>query len=195
MQRSGAPNHRRPKSSTHPSRALTHLYRHARCLDYTRLPTGNPSDADAADATLRGGRMRTIRLCLTLVLLFSATVANVSAQSFQGGLRGTVKDAGGVVPGVAVMLINEETDVTRDTVTNAAGEYSFPAVDPGSYRMLAVITGYSSFERKGILINTQQFVALDITLQLGAIEETITVTGEAPLIDTTTASTGSIFDA
>jgi len=139
--------------------------------------------------------MRTIRLYLTLAFLFSATVANVSAQSFQGGLRGAVKDAAGVVPGVAVMLINEETDVTRDTVTNAAGEYSFPAVDPGSYRVLAVITGYSSFERKGILINTQQFVALDITLQLGAIEETITVTGEAPFIDTTTASTGSIFDA
>src|ERR671923_189673 len=116
-------------------------------------------------ANVSGGRMRGISWRMTLVFVLgviAATVVNAGAQSFQGGLRGTVKDAGGVVPGAAVMLINDQTDVTRDTVTNGAGEYAFPAVDPGTYRLLAVLSGYRSFERKGIVIGTQQFVAVDI---------------------------------
>ncbi|OLC76921.1 MAG: hypothetical protein AUH72_18300 [Acidobacteria bacterium 13_1_40CM_4_65_8] len=132
---------------------------------------------------------------MTLTLAMAATVVDVHAQSFQGGLRGTIKDSGGVIRGVAVMLINERTDVSRDTASNAIGEYAFPAVDPGTYRILAVIPGYRSFERKAVRINTQQFATLDITLEIGAVEETITVIGESPFIDTTNASTGSIIDA
>src|SRR2546425_11292411 len=144
---------------------------------------------------LQEGRMRMIRWCVTLTLALAATVVDVHAQSFQGGLRGTIKDSGGVIRGVAVMLINERTDVSRDTASNAIGEDAFPAGDPGTYRILAVIPGYRSFERKAVRINTQQFATLDITLEIGAVEETITVIGESPFIDTTNASTGSIIDA
>ena len=61
------------------------------------------------------------------------TAGMVSAQSFQGGVRGSVKDAQGVIPGVTVTLTNEANGVSRDTVSNASGEYSVPAVDPSSY--------------------------------------------------------------
>src|SRR5436190_10059908 len=119
----------------------------------------------------------------------------VQAQSFQGGLRGTVKDAQSVIPGVAVALINEATNVSRDTTTNSVGEYSFPAVDPATYTLRVALQGFKSYERKGIRIGTQQFVSLDVTLEIGTLEENITVTGQSPLIDTTNASTGNVLDA
>jgi trimeric autotransporter adhesin len=135
------------------------------------------------------------RCFLALVFVIWVGVGLAFAQSFQGGLRGTVKDAGGVTPGVVVMLVNEQTDVSRTTVSNASGEYAFPAIEPGKYRLIAVLNGYRTFERAGIQINTQQFLTLDVTLEIGTIEETITVTGETPFIDTSTASTGSIVDS
>jgi hypothetical protein len=104
-------------------------------------------------------------------LLIGLTPASAGAQSFQGGMRGSVKDAQGVIPGVTVTLVNESNGVTRDTVTNSVGEYSFPAVDPGQYTIKATVQGYKTFERKGMTIGTQSFVTLDLQLEIGAIEE------------------------
>jgi hypothetical protein len=99
-----------------------------------------------------------------------------------------------VIPGVSVSMINETNGVTRDTVTNGVGEYSFPAVDPGSYTVKAAVQGYKTFERKGVPIGTQEAIGLDVLLEVGALEETITVTGESPLIETMNASTGDVLD-
>jgi hypothetical protein len=120
--------------------------------------------------------------------------APLYAQSFQGGLRGVVKDSQGVIPGASVTMTNEANGVTRDTVTNGVGEYSFPAVDPGSYTVKASVQGYKTFERKGVRIGTQDQIGLDIAMEIGALEETITVTGESPIIDTMNASTGDVLD-
>ena len=65
-------------------------------------------------------------------LVLGGPATEAAAQSFQGGLRGSVKDAQGVIPGVTVTLTNEANGVTRDTVSNASGEYSFPALDPAA---------------------------------------------------------------
>jgi hypothetical protein len=132
------------------------------------------------------------RLLTALVITASAT--SVYAQSSQGSLRGVVKDPQGVIPGVTVTLVNQGNGVSRDTVTNGVGEYSFPAVEPGSYTVKATVQGYKTFERKGVPISVQQSVGLDISLEIGALEETITVTGESPLIETTNASTGDVLD-
>src|SRR6266545_769128 len=132
--------------------------------------------------------------CGLLSVLLLSSAAPAAAQSFQGGMRGSVKDAQGVIPGVTVTLVNEANGVSRDTVTNGVGEYSFPAVDPGRYAVKAAVTGYKTFERKGMTIGTQQFVTLDLQLEIGAIEETITVTGESPLVETANASVGEVLD-
>jgi hypothetical protein len=118
----------------------------------------------------------------------------VRAQSAQGSMRGTVKDAQGIIPGVTVTLVNEANGTTRETVTNSSGEYSFPALDPGTYAVRVAVQGFKTFERKGLPVSTQQAVGLDVTLEVGALEETITVTAEAPLIETTNASTGGVID-
>jgi hypothetical protein len=120
--------------------------------------------------------------------------AGLGAQSFQGGLRGVVKDPQGVIPGATVTLVNDQNGVSRETVTNGVGEYSFPAIEPALYTVRASVQGFKTFERKGIRIGTQEFLALDIQLEVGGLEETITVTGESPLIDTTNASTGDVLD-
>jgi hypothetical protein len=128
------------------------------------------------------------------VFLFAVTASFAHAQSAQGGLRGVVKDPQGVIPGVTVTLTNEQTNTARETITNNIGEYSFPAVDPARYTVKAAVPGYKTFERKGLTIGVQSFVALDVTMEVGALEETITVTGESPLIETTNASTGDVLD-
>ena len=141
--------------------------------------------------------MRTLSSALCLLLaavVLSAFPTSLHAQSSQGGLRGVVKDAQGVIPGVTVTMVNDANGVSRDTVTNGVGEYSFPAIEPGTYTVKATVQGYKTFERKAVPVSVQQFVGLDITLEIGALEETITVTGESPLIETTNASTGDVLD-
>jgi hypothetical protein len=131
---------------------------------------------------------------LGAVALATVMASTAAAQTFTGGVRGVVSDSNGVIPGVTVTLTNEGTNVSRETVSNDVGQYNFPAVPPGTYSVKTELTGYKSFSRAGLRVATQQFVQMDITLEIGAIQETITVTGQAPLIDTTTASTGGVLD-
>src|SRR5438105_11754458 len=93
-------------------------------------------------------------------LLLATHAGSVFGQGFQGGLRGSIKDAGGVVPGVEVTLTNEQTNTSRSTVTNERGEYAFANVDPGSYAVKATLSGYKTIDRRGIPIGTQQFLTL-----------------------------------
>jgi trimeric autotransporter adhesin len=130
-------------------------------------------------------------LCL-LVLMVPAAAAR--SQTFTGGIRGVISDANGVVPGATVTLTNEATSVSRDTVTNEVGQYNFPAVPPGTYALKIQLTGYKTVERTGLRLATQQFLTLDLLLEPGSLQETITVTGEAPLIDTSTAAVGGTLD-
>lgn len=60
------------------------------------------------------------------------------AQSYQGGVRGSITDAEGVVPGVDVTLTDQQTTISRSTATNEHGEYAFPAVEPGTYGLTSV---------------------------------------------------------
>ncbi|MBI3265079.1 MAG: carboxypeptidase regulatory-like domain-containing protein, partial [Acidobacteria bacterium] len=133
-------------------------------------------------------RGRTCTIVCALLLITGASA--VSAQQFTGGLRGAVRDANGVIPGVTVILMNEATNIAREVVSNDVGEYNFPAVPPATYSLKTQLTGYKTFERKGIRIGTQQFITLDVMLEVGAIQESITVTADVPLVETSNASTG-----
>src|SRR5438876_7678718 len=135
--------------------------------------------------------MTMFRRCSTLVmcaLMVLAGVSSAGAQQFTGGVRGIVRDANGVIPGVTVTLTNEATNISRDVTTNDVGQYSFPAVPPGTYTLKTQLTGYKTYESKGLTVGTQQFITLDITLELGRLEENITVTGQSPLLDTANAA-------
>ena len=134
-----------------------------------------------------------IAIVFAVLLLLSAS-DNLAGQSFHGGLRGSMRDVQGVIPGITVTLLNEQNNVLRETVTNAVGEYSFAAVDPATYTVIVAVSGFRTYERKGFNIGTQQFLTLDVMLEVGAIEESIVVTGESPLIEIANASIGDVLD-
>ena len=75
--------------------------------------------------------------CLWLLMVW---IAPAGAQQFTGGVRGAVRDANGVVPGVAVTITNEATNIAREVVTNDVGQYNFPAVPPGTYTLKVQIS-------------------------------------------------------
>ena len=139
---------------------------------------------------------RTVLRALTRIVLATIVLAAVvNAQSFQGGVRGTLKDAQGIIPGATIVLLNPATGASRETVTNEAGEYAFPAVDPSTYTLKIDVPGFRPYVNPNVRIGTQQFLSVDVVLEVGGLEENITVTGQSPLIDTSSASQGSTIDA
>jgi hypothetical protein len=124
-----------------------------------------------------------------------ACASSVWGQTYQGGVRGQVRDPQGVIPGAEVVLTNEETNAARSVVTNDVGEYAFANVLPANYRLKVSIAGFKAEERKGLRIGTQQFIVEDFTLQVGAVEEQITVTGESPLIEASNAAVAASLDS
>ena len=79
---------------------------------------------------------------LACALLVLGLASDVAAQQFTGGVRGAVRDANGVIPGVEVSLTNDDTGVARNTFTNEVGEYNFTAVVPGPYTLRSILQGF-----------------------------------------------------
>jgi trimeric autotransporter adhesin len=120
---------------------------------------------------------------------------NIWAQTFQGALRGLVQDPGGaVITDARMSLIDQSTNVTRTTVSNAQGEYSFPNIDPASYTLRVESAGFKTLERKDIIVDTAEQVTLDVKMEVGAVSESIQVNEEVPLIETSNASNGQVID-
>ncbi len=129
---------------------------------------------------------------IALVLLVPT---RVSAQVTTATLEGAVKDdSGAVLPGVTVSVINEATGVRRDTVTADNGLFRVPALTPGRYEVLAELSGFSSFHRKGIVLEIGQEATIEIALKVGGVQETVAVTGDSPLVETTKSSLGQVIE-
>ncbi len=117
------------------------------------------------------------------------------AQSYYGGVRGSVLDQnGGALTSAKVSLINEGTNASRSTLTDSTGGYVFNEVVPGTYSLVSEAPGFKKFEQKGVVVGTQQQVAVDLKLQLGAVTESVQVTEEVPLVETANASQGQVID-
>jgi hypothetical protein len=117
-----------------------------------------------------------------LLVLVLATGAY--AQS-TGSITGHVTDeSGAAMPGATVTVTNTGTGVARETVTNTVGLYSVQALQPGSYDVKVALSGFAARERKGVQVATGADASVDVTLGLAAVNESVTVTGEAPLVDT-----------
>jgi hypothetical protein len=110
-------------------------------------------------------------------------------------LRGAVRDAtGAVVPNVEMTLTNQQTGTTRTAVTNTEGEYAFANVLPGTYTLTAARTGYKKLESKDIRVGTQEFITLDLQLEVGQTTESVTVTGATPVLENSNPSVASTLD-
>jgi hypothetical protein len=120
-----------------------------------------------------------------IVLVASLTTAIVAeAQSTGSSLRGYVKDdQGGVLPGVTVTATSPDMIQPASAVTDATGYYRLINLPPGEYAISAELPGFSTFKREGILLRAAVNFQVDITMSLGTLAETITVTGESPMLE------------
>src|SRR5215831_11465158 len=134
--------------------------------------------------------------CLAIASLCLFTSTFVLAQSTGGRILGRVADpTGAVLAGVKVTLTNEATGVSSETTTNDSGDYVFPQVLVGSYRMEFDLIGFKKNLQKGVIVDLNQVVTVNSTLQIGETRETVEVTSEAPLVDTTSTQLGAVMDA
>jgi hypothetical protein len=138
------------------------------------------------------------KVCLVYCLLaFIALMPCVSyAQTAQGRISGVVTDPdGAVMPGTLVVSINEGTGVQTRATTNEVGRYVLPFLAPGHYKIVTTMQGFKRYERSGIVIETSQILELNITMSLGAVTETLTVSSEAPLLQTSDSTVGQVIDS
>jgi hypothetical protein len=130
-----------------------------------------------------------LRPVVFAVALFAFCVATASAQGV-GAIAGSVTDAsGGVLPGATVTLTSAQGTVggNQEVMTDERGAYQFLRLVPGTYSVKAVLQGFRPFTQAGVVVNSDQTARADLRLDVGGLEEGIVVSGEAPLLDTSSA--------
>jgi hypothetical protein len=141
---------------------------------------------------------KTSRMSCRLVILSLCLICStlLSAQGTGGRILGRVSDASGaVLTGVKVTLTNEATGVSSESTTNANGEYGFPQVAVGVYRLEFDLTGFKKSVQRGVNVDLNQVVAVNSVLQVGGTKELVEVTSEAPLVDTTSTQLGAVMES
>jgi hypothetical protein len=132
-------------------------------------------------------RPRCTLLLFCLLLLCAALPA--TAQSTFGSIVGTVKDiSGGILAGVSITLVNNGTGVTAKSTTSANGDYSFVNLNPGKYQMVVVASGFEKVEFSDLDLQSRETKRVDAALKVGAISDTVTVTGTSAGVITTDVS-------
>jgi len=117
------------------------------------------------------------------------------AQTQAGSISGTVKDATGqVLPGTSVTLQGQALISERVTAANETGVYRFVSVPPGEYVLRFEVSGFKTLNREGIRVDIGKSTAIDVSLELATVSETVTVTGESPMVDVKSTVVGVSFD-
>ncbi len=136
-------------------------------------------------------RHRIFSLIAILCLLATAGWA----QDARGTIVGTVTDASGaIVPGATVEVTNTAMGTKLSLKTNEAGLYSAPYLIPGTYQVRVEVAGFKKFVRDGVELRVNDRLEVNIQLEVGTAEQSVTVTGETPLLSTETASMGTVVD-
>jgi hypothetical protein len=130
-----------------------------------------------------------------LLLVVSIGSVPASAQNAASRLIGTIKDdQGGVLPGVTVTATSPSLIGTQSAVSEGNGSYQFPSLPPGGYSLSFELQGFQTVARGAIQLASGQTLTIDIQLPVASVQETVTVTTAAPVIDTTTTAIGNVLD-
>lgn len=131
-------------------------------------------------------------VCVALAL--AAASLGASAQDFRGAITGRIVDSSsGRMPGVTATATNVATNVASTTTTNGEGDYSILFLNPGTYKVSAELSGFKKVVREGIEVRIGDKLDVNMTLDVGRMEETVSVTAESPLLSTTNGSTGQVI--
>jgi Carboxypeptidase regulatory-like domain/TonB dependent receptor-like, beta-barrel len=132
---------------------------------------------------------------LALLAVVVAAIPLVRAQSFTGAILGNIKDpSGAVMPGVTVSITNVATNMRSEVLSDDQGAFIAPELQPGRYTLEATLPGFKRAVREGIVLQVQQRAQVDIVMAVGEVSESIEVTADAQLTETTTSSLGKIVD-
>ncbi len=131
--------------------------------------------------------------CFVLAFALIAVVSLASAQIGSSTITGRVTDASGaIVPKVNVSIVQASTNFQFTAVTNDDGLYRVPSLSPGAYRLTFEAQGFKKFIREGIELRTGDVQEIDVALQVGALTESVSVSGAAPLLETETSAIGAV---
>src|SRR5579863_386707 len=145
--------------------------------------------ASASGSWVNMFRLLTVALAIILLSLPARSQGNT------GRIMGSVFDqSGGTVAGAAVTVIDTERGVTRTLTTDDAGEYNAPNLTPGNYTIRVEAKGFKKLERQSVDVGVGKEVRVDLTVQPGEQEQTVTVTEAIPLVETTTATLGGTLE-
>jgi hypothetical protein len=140
---------------------------------------------------MRLNRLTVFCLCVTLLALAAAPT---SAQEFRGRINGTVTDnTGAVLPGVTVTATSPALIQPQVQVTGSDGSFRFLALPPGVYEIDFELTGFQNVKRQDVRVVINQTLTVDQQLQVATLQETVTVTGQSPIVDTSTTQMGTNF--
>jgi hypothetical protein len=138
--------------------------------------------------------MKLFRACLIAVLVLTA-FSLLLAQTYEGRILGTITDASGaVIVGAKVTVTNTATNFTRNLVSNSAGEYVAPNLAVGTYKVSAEATGFKRAQSASVVVDVSRDARMDFRLQPGALSETVEVTGEVTLVDTTDSTLNGVLE-
>src|SRR5262245_41839320 len=143
---------------------------------------------------LRAMKHRRILLAPIALLLALLVAPAALAQQQAGRIDGVVTDAtGGVVPG-AMLLLTGSTTAQQETTASANGDYHFLNLPPGTYTVTAKLGGFADVVRQGVIVQTGTSTQIDLQMRPSGVQETVTVIGATPVIDTRKTSNEAIFD-
>ena len=126
-----------------------------------------------------------------LLALLVALALPVSAQQGTTEVRGRVVDPqGAVLPGVTVTVRNQDTGMYRETVSGSDGTFIATGIVPGKYQVVAELQGFKKFDRRDLALEVGKTATIEVTLEVGAVSETVTVKSESPLVDVTSKEIG-----
>src|SRR5665213_673393 len=133
---------------------------------------------------------------LLTILLSLLSSAPLFAQGSAGRILGTVTDpSGGAIAGATVVVTDVDRNVPRTLTTDQSGEYNAPNLLPGHYKVHAEAKGFKAFERSGVILELNGELRVDLAMQTGEMNQTITVNESVPMVETTNAELGATLQS
>jgi hypothetical protein len=131
-----------------------------------------------------------------LLAALLALALPVSAQQGTTEVRGRVVDPqGAVLPGVTVTVRNQDTGMYRETVSGSDGSFIATGIVPGRYQVVAELQGFKKFDRRDLVLEVGKTATIEVTLEVGTLNEVVNVTSESPLVDVTSKEIGGNIDS
>ena len=134
------------------------------------------------------------RILVLAVVLVVFGAGALEAQELRGRIVGAVRDnTGGVLPGVTATASGPALIQPQTTVSGSDGSYVFPALPPGVYDVVFELGGFQTVRHEGVRVNLNVTLTINVDMAIAGVEETITITGESPVVDVKTTTTGTNF--